>query len=176
MCDHILDVLVENIFIRISDHHVLPSMQGQMFCKLHNSFKHSTKDCNMFRQIVQSAIDKGRLSFAETHVNDQLNSIGLDGNNLLNRLLQTDSFKGEKVSTGEDGLKPSSETRDIAEVHVEDILVGEKSIQVASETSSTGGQQGDAKIDACKIKEDKGHDKHKGKKSKVTFEQLLAKY
>jgi hypothetical protein len=124
MCDHVLDVLVENKFVKISDHHILPSMQEQIYCRLHNSFMHSTKDCNMFRQIVQSAIDKGRLPFAETHVNDQLNSIGLDGNNLLHRLLQADSFKGEKASTGEDGLKPSSETRDIAEEHVEDILVG----------------------------------------------------
>jgi hypothetical protein len=45
------------------------------------------------------------------------------------------------VSTGEDGLKPSSETRDIAEVHVEDILEGGKSIQVASKTSSTVGSK-----------------------------------
>jgi hypothetical protein len=59
----------------------------------------------------------------------------------LHRLLQADSFKGEKVSTREDGLKPSSETRDIAEVHVEDILEGEKSIQDASEISSTGGSK-----------------------------------
>ena len=115
--------------------------KGNFFLKLHNSFKHSIKDCNMFRQIVQSAIDKGRLSFAETHVNDQLNLIGLDGNNILHRLLQADSFKGEKVSTGEDGLKPSSETRDIAEVHIEDILEGGKSIQVASKTSSTVGSK-----------------------------------
>ena len=57
------------------------------------------------------------------------------------------------MSTGEDGLKPSSETRDIVEVHIEDILEGGKSIQVVSKTSSTGGQQGDAKIDAHKIKE-----------------------
>ena len=59
MCDHILDVLVENKFVRISDHHVLPSIQERIYCRLHNSFKHSTKDWNMFRQIIQSAIDKG---------------------------------------------------------------------------------------------------------------------
>jgi len=45
------------------------------------------------------------------------------------------------VGTGEDGLKPSSETRDIAEVHIEDILEGGKSIQVASKTSSTLGSK-----------------------------------
>jgi hypothetical protein len=70
-----------------------------------------------------------------------LNSVSLDGSKPLHRLLQADSFKGEKVSTREDGLKPSSETRDIAEVHVEDILEGEKSIQDASEISSTGGSK-----------------------------------
>ena len=45
------------------------------------------------------------------------------------------------MSTGEDGLKPSSETRDIVEVHIEDILEGGKSIQVASKTSSTVGSK-----------------------------------
>ena len=128
--------------------------KGNFFLKLHNSFKHSIKDCNMFRQIVQSAIDKGRLSFAETHVNDQLNLIGLDGNNILHRLLQADSFKGEKVITGDDGLKPSSEAENIVQnVHIENTLEGVDSIKVTTETSSTGGQQGDAKIDAHKIKE-----------------------
>jgi hypothetical protein len=56
-------------------------------------------------------------------VNNQLNLIGLDGNNLLHGLLQADSFKGEKVITGDDGLKPSSEAENIVQnVRIETLL------------------------------------------------------
>jgi hypothetical protein len=40
------------------DHHVEPSIQEQMYCKLHDSFGGSVESCNMFHQIVQSAITK----------------------------------------------------------------------------------------------------------------------
>ena len=43
-------------------------------------------------------------------------------------------------------------------------------------TPSTGGQHENPKIDACKIKESKGRGKHKSKKPKVSFAQLLEKY
>ena len=42
--------------------------------------------------------------------------------------------------------------------------------------SSTGGQQENLKIDACRTKKDKGRYKHPGKKPKVTFAELLDKY
>ena len=61
MCDHIFDLLLRIYYIRILDHNVEPSLQGRMYCKLHDSFEHSIENCNMFHQIVQSAIDKGRL-------------------------------------------------------------------------------------------------------------------
>lgn len=38
------------------------------------------------------------------------------------------------------------------------------------------GQQQNSKIDGCKTKQDKGRDKHKGKKTKATFAELLEKY
>ena len=40
----------------------------------------------MFRRVIQSAIDKGRLRFSEAQQMDQLDSIGLDGKQVLNRL------------------------------------------------------------------------------------------
>ena len=58
MCDQIFDLLLKNNYIRVLDHHVKPSIQGRMYCKLHDSSKHNFEDCNMFRQIVKSAIDK----------------------------------------------------------------------------------------------------------------------
>ena len=59
MCDQIFDLLLKNNYIRILGHHVEPSVQGRMYCKLHDSSKHNFEDCNMFRQIVKSASEKG---------------------------------------------------------------------------------------------------------------------
>jgi hypothetical protein len=67
-CDHVFDILLKNNFIRIIDHNVLPSIQNLeelTYCKWHNSFDHNTCDCNMFRHVIQSAIDKGRLKFSK---------------------------------------------------------------------------------------------------------------
>jgi hypothetical protein len=112
----------------------------------------------VLRQIVQSAIDKRRLTSAEIQVNDQLNSIGLDVKYPLYRLPQADLFKGEKVITGDDGLKPSSEAENIVQnVQIENTLEGVNCIKVTTETSSTRGQQGGSKIDAYEMKENKGH-------------------
>jgi hypothetical protein len=104
------------------------------------------------------------LTSAEIQVNDQLNSIGHDDKNLLHRLLQANSFKGDKVSTGENGLKPSSETRDIVKAHVEDILKGGKYIQLASETSSTGGNNEMLRLMHKRSKKAKAMVSTKGKK------------
>ena len=59
MCDQIFDLLLKNNYITILDHPVKPSIQGRMYCRLHDSSKHNFEDCNMFRQIVISSIDKG---------------------------------------------------------------------------------------------------------------------
>ena len=93
MCDQIFDLLLRNNYIRILNHHVEPSVQGRMYCKLHDSPKHNFEDCNMFRQIVKSAIDKGRLRIVETPKDDQSIRVGLDGKRFLHRLLQADPSK-----------------------------------------------------------------------------------
>ena len=49
-------------------------------------------------------------------------------------------------------------------------------ISVMTSTPSTGGQQGNPKIGVCNAKMDKSSGKHKRRKSKVTFAQLLEKY
>jgi hypothetical protein len=56
------------------------------------------------------------------------------------------------------------------------MLGGKHSIEATPRTSSTGGQQENSKIDACRTKKNEGRNKHKGKKSKVTFAELLEKY
>ena len=62
LSDHIFDALLEHNLIRIVDHRVMPSPQSlevETYCKLHNSFDHNTSNCNMFRRLIQSAINKG---------------------------------------------------------------------------------------------------------------------
>ena len=73
----------------------------------------------MFRQIVKSAIDKGRLKFVETPRDDESIPIGPDGKRFLHRLLQADPFK-EKVKTAGDGIKVSSKL--VVQEHNENIL------------------------------------------------------
>ena len=146
MCDRIFYILLKTDYIMILDHHVEPPMQGRIYCKLHDSFEHSIDNCNMFHQIVQSAIDKGRLDFGEIHIDDQSISIGLDGKVILHRPPQADSFEDEQVHTEDDGIESSK--KQIIHGHVEDILEGESSIKASPRISSTGGQQQYSEIDA----------------------------
>ena len=91
----------------------------------------------------------------------------------LHRLPLANSCNDEQVHIENDGIKP---TREIFQEHIEDILEGKGYTKASPRTSSTEGQQEYLKIDACKIKKDKGRNKYKGKKPKVTFTQLLEKY
>ena len=84
-----------------------------------------------------------------------------------------DSCDDEQVHTKDDGIKPA---REIIQEHNEDILEGKGSIKASPRTPSTGGQNKNSKIDASRTQKDKGCNKHKGKKTKVTFVQLLEKY
>ena len=127
----------------------------------------------MFRQIVKSAIDKGRLRFVETPKDDQSIPIGPDGKKFLHRLLQADSFK-EKVKTAGGGIKLSR--RGVVEEHNEQNLEGENSVEATMKMPRTGGQQANSEVGASTTKESKGRGKHKGKKPKVTFAQLFQKY
>jgi hypothetical protein len=95
--DHVFDILLKNNFIRIINHNALPSIQNLeelTYCKWHNSFDHNTSNCNVFRRVIQSAIDNGRLKFFEAQQMDQLDSIGLDSKQVSNRfVLLVDSPK-----------------------------------------------------------------------------------
>ena len=90
----------------------------------------------MFRQIVKSAIEKGRLKFVETPRDDQSIPIGPDGKKFMHRLHQADSFK-EKVKTAGDGIKLSR--KEVVEEHNEHNLEGENSIEATMKTPRTGG-------------------------------------
>ena len=92
----------------------------------------------MFRQIVKSAIDKGRLKFFGTPRDNQSIPIGPDGRKFLHRLLQDDPSKA-KVKTAGDGIKLSS--KEVVEEHNEHNLEGKNSIEATMETLRTGGRK-----------------------------------
>jgi hypothetical protein len=105
-CDHVFDILLKNNFIRIIDHSALPSIQNLeelTYCKWHNSSNHNSSNCNMFRRVIQSAIDKGRLKFSKAQQMDQLDSIGLDGKQVLDRLAIANSIKAQGSNAQERG-------------------------------------------------------------------------
>ena len=92
----------------------------------------------MFRQIVKSAIDKGRLKFVETPRDDQSIPIGPNGRKFLHQLLQADPLK-EKVKTAGDDTKLSS--KEVVEEHNEHNLEGKNSIEATMEAPRTGGSK-----------------------------------
>jgi hypothetical protein len=73
LCDNLFDILLENNFIKLFDQKVspsLPELGDRKYCKWHKYFNHNTSDCNIFCQFIQSAIDSGRLRFAQTQGDD----------------------------------------------------------------------------------------------------------
>src|SRR6266498_5121750 len=86
-CDRIFDAMLKDKHIRIS--HTLPlfeELKRCAYCKYHNSFSHATNDCNVFRQQIQSAINDGRLSFADMQIDKKpfpMNTLGLEGKKVL---------------------------------------------------------------------------------------------
>jgi hypothetical protein len=95
--DHVFNILLKNNFIIIIDHNALPSIENLEELIWHNSSDHNTSNCNIFRQVIQSAIDKGRLRFSEAQQMNQLDSIGLDGKQVLNWLALADSLKAQSL-------------------------------------------------------------------------------
>jgi hypothetical protein len=114
------------------------------------------------------------LKFVEAHIYDRSILIGLDGKKLLHRLPQADSFKDMQVHAEDDGIESSG--IEIIHEETEYVLEGKHSIDATTKTTSTRGQQENSKIDACQTRQYKGRNKHKGKRSKVTFKELLEKY
>jgi hypothetical protein len=108
--------LLENNFIKLSYHTVSPSpleLKERKYCKWHNSFNHNTSDCNIFHQFIQSAIDTGRLRFAQTQEDDQLATIGFDGKGSLNWLVPAGLSKDSDSIAKEEYSKLPSDEKDI---------------------------------------------------------------
>ena len=157
--DHTVGTLLINPII-IEDHHSELARQERM----QNSFVKEIRDCNMLHQDTQSAVE-GRLEIVGAQVDGQPVNSHID--HMLTRLQDYLSRDG-RVHTKGNGAE---------EIIQSGNPKGKCSIKVTMKMPSTGGQQqANHKIDAITVKESKGRNKHKGKKPKVTFAQLLEKY
>ena len=64
--DRIFDFLLQEGQIKLSPTHVIPSVEELKkikYCKWHNAMSHSTNECKVFRQQLQSTIESGRIKF-----------------------------------------------------------------------------------------------------------------
>ena len=64
--DRIFDFLLQEGQIKLSPNHVIPSVEELkkiMYCKWRNATSHSTNECKVFRQQLQSAIESRRIKF-----------------------------------------------------------------------------------------------------------------
>jgi len=64
--DRIFDFLLQEGQIKLSPNHVIPSaeeLKKIKYCKWHNAMSHSTNECKVFKQQLQSAIESGRIKF-----------------------------------------------------------------------------------------------------------------
>ena len=60
--DRIFDFLLQEGQIKLSPNHVIPSakeVKKMKYCKWHNATSHSTNECKVYRQQLQSAIESG---------------------------------------------------------------------------------------------------------------------
>jgi hypothetical protein len=52
-CDHLFDLLLRGGVIRLTEGHVIPSVDilvKKTYCKSHDSYTHTTNECNYFRR------------------------------------------------------------------------------------------------------------------------------
>jgi hypothetical protein len=67
-CDRLFDLLLRGGVIRLTEGHVIPSadiLAKKTYCKWHDSYTHTTNECNYFRRQVQSVINDGRLTLRD---------------------------------------------------------------------------------------------------------------
>jgi hypothetical protein len=67
-CDLLFDLLLWGGVIWLTEGHVIPNadvLPKKTYCKWHNSYTHTTNECNYFRWQVQSAINDGRSTLGD---------------------------------------------------------------------------------------------------------------
>jgi hypothetical protein len=183
-CDKIFYALLQDKIIKIA--HTLPpfeELKRRAYCKYHNSFSHATNDCNVFRRQIQSAINDGRLSFAEMQVDKTpfpMNTLDLEGKKVLLRPEQAEAAKGKSyIVIGEPRVIATDDKVLGKRVMVEKAPDGKETLKItipggqvqqrshAKFIKPKSPEVGKWKVNEAKVLQ---------KKVKPTFDMLLSKY
>ncbi|KAM1939580.1 hypothetical protein ACFX13_027407 [Malus domestica] len=102
--DVIFDQLLSARIIKLRHGHNIPKaeeLKGKIYCKYHNSSKHTTNNCVVFRDNVQSWIDNGKLRFPENKISVDTNPFPTATVSMVDARLPRDKGKGkaEDVTT-----------------------------------------------------------------------------
>jgi hypothetical protein len=67
-CDKLSDVLVQGGVIKLKEGHIIPTVEilaKRKYCKWHNSYSHTTNECNYFHRQVQSVLNDDQLTLED---------------------------------------------------------------------------------------------------------------
>ena len=96
--DTIFDQLLLSKIIKLQPGHNIPKaeeLKGKMYCKYHNSNKHTTKKCVVFRDAIQSWIDSGKLKYPEKKMGIDTDPFPTATVNMVDACLPRDKGKGK---------------------------------------------------------------------------------
>ncbi|KAM1140989.1 hypothetical protein ACFX19_041712 [Malus domestica] len=96
--DAIFDQLLSARIIKLRPGHNIPKaeeLKGKVYCKYHNSSKHTTNNCVVFRDNVQSWIDNGKLKFLEKRMSIDTDLFPTATVNMVDAYLPKDKGKGK---------------------------------------------------------------------------------
>ncbi|KAM1721694.1 hypothetical protein ACFX12_023198 [Malus domestica] len=99
--DAIFDQLLLAKIIKLQPGHTIPKaeeLKGKIYCKYHNSSKHTTNNCFVFRDNIQSWIDNGKLRFLEKKMSIDTDPFPTATVNMVDARLPRDKGKGRQRS------------------------------------------------------------------------------
>ncbi|KAM1667745.1 hypothetical protein ACFX2K_047162 [Malus domestica] len=119
--DAIFDQLLSARIIKLWPGHNIPKaeeLKGMIYCKYHNSSKHTTNNYVVFRDNIQSWIDNGKLRFPEKKMSVDTDPFPTATVNMIDARLPKDNGKGKaEVVTMECFLNQNSRPSFTANFH-----------------------------------------------------------
>ncbi|KAM2674252.1 hypothetical protein EV2_015469 [Malus domestica] len=113
--DVIFDQLLSAKIIKLRPGHTIPKadeLKGNIYCKYHNSSKHTTNNYVVFRDNIQSWIDNSRLRFSEKKMSVDTDPFPTVIVNMVDARLPRDKGKGKaEVATLQRSLNQNSRPR-----------------------------------------------------------------
>jgi hypothetical protein len=98
--DKIFDYLLEKGQIKLTGNHRIPSaeeLKKKRYRKYHNSNTHNTNDCKVFKDIIQQAINKGKIRLEKAK-----SGMGIEGHHFPTNKVASSFPKGKfRVLTSE---------------------------------------------------------------------------